>query len=412
MAGALLLFIDDPARRALLEKLFTDTALRLEILTADSAAQAVILARGANPDVVVAGHPGSDHAAGELIALLRAHDPDLPIFLLEEADADTHAAAAMAAGAADILTFQEWDLSKLPFLAMRCVEQRRTLRQLQALITAREAEASAGTEASLKIVAEPDGSSPLPGGSSPLPGGSGPHLAAIAHDLRSPLTGLMAHLELMQGGADGDLTPAAVNRVRRIRSVVDRLAIVAEQISDLALAETGRLPLLTGSVDMETTMVSARHRLEPLLHASAVTLELTVPASLPRVLGDPTRVGQVISSLVTSLLKFAEGTMLELIATHKGGFVEVMLREESHRGLPVEALPAGFARAARTGQPGTMTDGARDLGLSIARHLIRLQGGMLHTGSEVEEGILAVFTLPCEMEPPRQRPERAHELRS
>ena len=392
MGGALLLLHDNPARRSFLEKLFTDNGFRLEIMTADSVEDALTLARSAKPDVVVAGLPLPHHTPAELIALIRSHDPDLPVFLLEGAEASTHAAEAMAAGATDILTFSAGDLAKLPILAQRAIEQTRSLRQLRSLL------AEQGAVSSLREIGASDG--------------NGRHLATIAHDLRSPLTGLMALLDLMQGGADGDLTPAASHRVRRIRSVVDRLALVAEQISDLALAETGRLPVMTGSVDIETTMLSARHRLEPTLHASAVALEVTVPPGLPRVLGDATRVCQVITSLVTSLLKLAEGTTLELIATHKGGFVEVMLREESHRGLPVEALPPGFAKEARSGgQPGAMADGARDLGLSIARHLIRLQGGTLLTGSEVERGVLAVFTLPCETEHLRPRAERTHELR-
>lgn len=393
MGGALLLLHHDPARRALLETLFTDTAFHLDIITAETTEQTVSLARSANPDLVIAGLPPSHNAAAELISMLRAHDPDLPVFLLEDSDATTLCREALAAGATDILTFDARDLAKLPILAQRTIELKRRLKDLRIL------GAAPGADSSLISIGEPDG--------------NGPHLATIAHDLRSPLTGLMAHLDLMEGGADGELTPAATNRIRRIRSVVDRLALVAEQISELALAETGDLPVMTDSVDVELTMIAARHRLEPLLHASAVTLEVTVPPGLPRVLGDATRVGQVITSLVTSLLRFAEGTTLELIAAPKGVFVEVMLREEPYRGLPVEALPPGFAKEVRSGgRSGLTTDGARDLGLSIARRLLRLQGGTLDTSSDLEQGVLAVFTLPSEIDQPRQRSERSHELRS
>src|SRR5258706_6214233 len=172
---------------------------------------------------------------GETIALVRARVPELPVILLQETDDAMHAAEAMTAGATDILTFSTVDIAKLGAVVQRTIELRRRLGQLQRLLAAQ------GNGSSLNAKVEPDG--------------NGRHLATIAHDLRSPLTGLIALLDLMQGGADGDLTPAAFNRVRRIRSLVDRLTLVAEQISDLALAETGMLPVMTGTVDVEPTMI-------------------------------------------------------------------------------------------------------------------------------------------------------------
>ena len=391
--GAVLLLHHNPVRRTLLEKQFTQSGFPLEIIQAHSVEEAAALTLSARPDVVVAGLPLPGQTTAEMIGLIRSHDAELPVFLMDGDDPAIDPAEAIGAGATDILTFTHGDLTKLPLLAFRAMLQTRTLRQLRGLIADQDACVRLG---------EPAGAD-----------GNAWHLATIAHDLRSPLTGLMALLDLMQAGADGDLTPAASVRVGRIRSVVDRLALVAEQVADLALAETGMLPLMTGSVDMETTMIDARHRLESMLRASAVTLEITIPPGLPRVLGDETRVRQVISALVTSLLKMAEGTTLELVATHKGSVVEVILREEPYRGLPVEALPPGFAQQTRAaGAAVVMADGARDLGLSIARHLIRLQGGTLLTGPELGQGALAVFTLPCESEHTRPRAERPQELRS
>jgi K+-sensing histidine kinase KdpD len=105
----------------------------------------------------------------------------------------------------------------------------------------------------------------------------------------------------------------------------------------------------------------------------------------------------MLTSLITGMLKQAEGTTLQLEAVGHGAMVEVTIREET-RGLPVEALPAAFARM-RNGEPSDAAaeepETLRSLSLSLARGLALLQGGSLQIGRDAEGGLIASFALPA-----------------
>jgi len=66
-------------------------------------------------------------------------------------------------------------------------------------------------------------------------------LSSLSHDLRSPLSGLIALIDLLDSGIDGPLLPAQRERLRRIRVEVSRIVSLADQITELALAQSGRL---------------------------------------------------------------------------------------------------------------------------------------------------------------------------
>jgi signal transduction histidine kinase len=216
---------------------------------------------------------------------------------------------------------------------------------------------------------------------------------------------------MLESGGDRTLPPGMRERVVRIRAASEQIASLANQISDLAMVEAGKLDLSSHPVDIEEILQAATRHLEAKLRSRAATLKLTVPAGLPRLQGDPLRLRQLMTSLVAGLLKLADGTALEVIAAARGSMVELTLREEPFRGIPVEALPPGFSQDGRLWpEPRAAGDDLNGLSLSIARGLVRLHGGTLRLPGDVERGTLAVLTLPAETSEPKRRTDKVSDL--
>ena len=229
-------------------------------------------------------------------------------------------------------------------------------------------------------------------------------LRSLSHDLRSPLAGLQALLDLMESGADGSLTVAQRDRLRRIRMSADALSDVANQIAELALLESGRLSLAPATVDLCQVARLAGEDMWPSARSSAVQLSLKLPADIPRVRADPARLRQILGATLRCALRRAEGSTLELIAAERGTMIEVSLRETS-RTIPVEALPPEYPD--ESGSHG-VSDSQTGVGLSLARGLVELHGGRLSVNGG-STGVLVSFTLPSDLAGPRPKGERIRE---
>ena len=217
-------------------------------------------------------------------------------------------------------------------------------------------------------------------------------LASIAHDLCSPVTGLMGLLQLLESGADGQLSEAQRTRLLRIRATVESIADVAERIRDLAVLESGNADLRLEEVDLARLLETVARSLEKEARAHAVELRLDLAPDLPRLNADPRRLRQVVTILLSVAMRRAGGSVLEVHAAAEGPFARVTLRETS-RAIPAEALPAGFGEdgAGPSAESPSNPDGLR---MSLARGLIELHGGRLTT-SEGDRVEIARFTLPA-----------------
>lgn len=386
--GTILLVEEDAGRRALLEQAFAAAGRPIELIAASSGSEALALLGLGPPDLIVAAIDLPDIPAGAFVPLVRSAHPDLPIFMMAGPRPDRTGGSgiepsalteAMRAGAADCLTCGPFDLAKLPWLALRSIAVARANRRPHGPAEPLDGEAirnAAGRQAAEQ---------------------RGRDLAAIAHDLRSPLSGLLAMIDIIEGGSGRDLPASLRDRLGRIKGAAQQIASLADEISDLALLETGRLKLSPRPIDTEEALQGACRLLEPRLRTRGTTLKASVPGGVPRLLGDPLRIRQILISLVGGLLKLAEGTALELVAAHRGGAVELTLREDPLRGIPVEALPHRFMTEARPpSEPEQGLDHLNRLGLSVARALAMAHGGSLRLPGDVEEGTLAVLVLPAE----------------
>jgi signal transduction histidine kinase len=200
-------------------------------------------------------------------------------------------------------------------------------------------------------------------------------LADLAHEMRTPLATVEAHLEAVEDGVrDLDAPTLAV-----IRSSTGRLRRLAEDISAVSRAEEGKLQIRRRTVDAaavaRTALAAARDRYA----AKGVTLCETLDP-VP-VWADPDRIGQVLTNLLDNALRH----------TPAGGTVTVSCRAVEHQveyavadsgdGIAAEHLPHVFDRFYRLDTARDRGHGGSGIGLSIARALVEAHRGRIAADS-------------------------------
>ena len=222
-------------------------------------------------------------------------------------------------------------------------------------------------------------------------------LAAVSHDLRTPLTVISGSIELLAKDAGGsERTARLVDQAERH---VQRLQRMVEDLLTLAQLQEAR-------VDLEREFVSARMLLadvalshEALASARRQRIRLKCDEDLPPILVDRRRMGQVLGDLVDNAARYApEETTIELRAERVDGAVRLAVVDEGP-GVPPEERERVFDKFYRGARTKDSTRGT-GLGLAIARRLVEMHGGRIHVeDAEDGRGARFVVSIPHEAVP-------------
>jgi signal transduction histidine kinase len=215
-------------------------------------------------------------------------------------------------------------------------------------------------------------------------------LAALSHQLRTPLTAMLGWLRLARHGADA-------TEIRRAYDTIERngllLGHVVDDLLDAARVLLGVVTLERRPVNLAALVEQALAERAPTAHAHGIRLEARLDPSAAGCVGDHERLGQVVAILLDNALKFTPGGGWIAIGLH-GSTLHTRLRiTDSGRGITAEHLPHVFDLFRRgAGDPGGEGLG---LGLARARALVELHGGILEASSAgPEQGATFTATLP------------------
>lgn len=217
------------------------------------------------------------------------------------------------------------------------------------------------------------------------------YVAAISHELRTPISAILAGAaELERNGGASAGAPA-----RLIGHAGQMMRALLDDLLDLSKIEVGRMEVESIPFDLRATVSNALKMWRPQAREKGLRLRVEGARALPaRVVGDPTRLNQVLNNLLSNAIKFtASGSVTVRIesAPAPGGWAVSLSVTDTGPGMtpdkvarlfmPFEQLEAGAARI----------HGGSGLGLAISRELARLMGGDLTATSAPGEG--AAFTL-------------------
>lgn len=197
-------------------------------------------------------------------------------------------------------------------------------------------------------------------------------VAAIAHELRTPVTVLRGRLE---GVRDGVL-PAHPQELEKLIGHADLLSKLIEDLQLLSLAEAGELRLELGPVEVQDVLIRLHADHLPTAQAQGVDLLLELCAEPVRVTGDRRRLQQVVHNLLTNALRHTppHGTVWIKLEVEAGAVhIEI---HNTGTGFTAEALNRAFERF-YSGPDRERGRGGSGLGLAISKSLIEIHGGSM-----------------------------------
>ena len=214
-------------------------------------------------------------------------------------------------------------------------------------------------------------------------------LAALSHDLRTPLTAILGSAESLQLGAPG-LTRDQGALIDAIRDQARRTNDLVENILDMARLESGAVRLRKEWQSLEEIVGSAIKARAPALMAHPVNVAL--PADLPLVECDATLVERVFVNLLENAAKYTKpGSAIRISARVEASELRVDVAD-SGAGVPHGQESAIFDKFVRA-NPAANVPGL-GLGLAICRTIVEAHGGCIWAENPPAGGANFVFTLP------------------
>ena len=215
-------------------------------------------------------------------------------------------------------------------------------------------------------------------------------LAVLSHELRTPLTSMLGWLRLLRTGhLEPDRTAQALEVVERNTRTQAQLI---NDLLDVSRIVTGKLQLDVFPVELAPVVDEAVQSARRSAEAKGVALELDVAEAPGRVLGDPLRLGQIVSNLVANAIKFTPAGGQVRVGLGREGGEAVVTVADTGIGIAPEVLAHVFDRFRQADSTITRRHGGLGLGLAIARHLAQLHGGHV-TAESAGLGHGATFTL-------------------
>lgn len=223
-------------------------------------------------------------------------------------------------------------------------------------------------------------------------------LATLAHELRNPLAPIRNSLELLKR-AEGNpaLAGKSLAIMDRQMSVMERLI---DDLLDLSRITSNRLELRSQCTELASAVYHALESCRSLAEEARHTLSVSLPDDPIFVNGDPVRLAQIFSNLLTNACKFTEpGGLVSLSAARAEDEVIITVKDTGV-GLPPDMLERVFDMFQQVGR-GEEKGGGLGIGLSLVKQLVELHGGHTEARSEGPgRGSEFVVRLPTLAAPP------------
>jgi signal transduction histidine kinase len=230
-------------------------------------------------------------------------------------------------------------------------------------------------------------------------------VSTVSHELRTPMTSIRGYVQLLLLETAGALNDDQRSFLEVVKSNVDRLGQLVNDLLDLSRLEAGRVSLNIQEVDLAALLAEVAERARQRSQDEGKAMEVRCVAEGALVLrGDPDRLRQVLTILVDNAFSFTPaGGEIRLTARSRDGGVEVEVADNG-MGIPPSEQPMVFERFFRGEQALALGVAGTGLGLPIAARLVGLHGGRVRLQSEgvPGRGTAVTISLPHEPDVPPQ----------
>jgi signal transduction histidine kinase len=204
-------------------------------------------------------------------------------------------------------------------------------------------------------------------------------LAMLAHELRNPLAPIHNAVRIMR------MKPIGDTQVEWARDVIDRQAAhltrLVDDLLDVSRITRGKINIDAKPLDLAAAVARAVETVQPLLTQQRHDLQLDLPATPLNVMGDMTRVTQIIGNVLGNAAKYTDaGGKIRLDARAAGDMIEIGIHDNGI-GIPASMLPKVFDLFSQAGSMDGRSRGGLGIGLALVKRLVDMHGGKVSVHS-------------------------------
>lgn len=202
-------------------------------------------------------------------------------------------------------------------------------------------------------------------------------ISLVSHELRTPLTSIIGFVSFILDGKAGAINERQRNSLARVQRQSKRLAALINDLLDISRIESGRIQMDQTPISVLEIVTQRIEEIRPQADEKAIQLALTAPESVPDILGDEARMGQVFTNLIGNAIKFTPNNGEVSVKVEADGnllHVEVI---DTGPGIPPEERQKIFDKFYQLSDISTRQQGGSGLGLSISKSIVEAHGGKL-----------------------------------
>ncbi|MBV7268015.1 sensor histidine kinase [Winogradskyella luteola] len=221
-------------------------------------------------------------------------------------------------------------------------------------------------------------------------------LDTVAHELKTPITGIRATTELLMDDEDDMPSEIKTQFLKNMLQDSDRLSRLIHNILDFEKLSTGRTQLNISKYNIRKTIKKTIDSFNHMAQKRGVKIVHSNKSDFYAEY-DEDRIVQVLTNLISNALKFTEPKKGKIIADYKydEGFLEISIKDNG-KGIPEEDIPFVFDKFYQSKNQNTIKPEGSGLGLAISKKIVENHNGKIWVKNNQKSGVTFGFKLPFE----------------